>query len=228
MKTYTAKNSASITTIAYFLGLMLFAFHFSAAAQQTVITDDGREVLILDDGHWKFSSTDRFANTNDGHRILLKDDGRWHFVKNTTLNTNAAKKESTLDIQIEKVVIEKHTKKGFKNNRVKTQTVFYLQLRQASNTETDVIIKDSDLTLIKVKDNNGETYPVLSIEPRTINFDTSKTASIIIRSKKSPSILDGAKSMSIVIKAGLFGLTEPISLKQRIFDFEELDVEGFN
>jgi hypothetical protein len=52
-------------------------------ADQEVTTDDGREVLLKEDGSWTFRSTDRFANTVDGQRIRLKQDGSWAYVGNS-------------------------------------------------------------------------------------------------------------------------------------------------
>ncbi len=46
-------------------------------AAQVVISDDGREVLLKDNGTWEFRSNDRYANTPDGRRVRLKENNTW-------------------------------------------------------------------------------------------------------------------------------------------------------
>jgi hypothetical protein len=50
----------------------------------------------------------------------------------------------------------------------------------------------------------------------------------VIRADKSPSIWDEVKSMQITFKPGIFGLQQPIILSQKIIDFENKKVGGFN
>ncbi len=52
--------------------------------------------------------------------------------------------------------------------------------------QTAAAVSNNDLSLIKVTDNNGKSYLVLSIKSGT-------AGSIIIRANKSPTILDDAR-----------------------------------
>ena len=99
------------------------------SADQQVITVDGREELLKENGTWAFRSSDRFANTKDGRRVQLKEDGTWQYVGNAPMASVEQVKTTLLDIKLQKVVIEKHEKKVHKNVRVTTQTVFYDKLR---------------------------------------------------------------------------------------------------
>ena len=68
-----------------FAGLLFPLFMFGllsqhATADTVVLSDDGREVKLNDDGSWEFVSEDRFATTEDGERIRLRADGRWEPV----------------------------------------------------------------------------------------------------------------------------------------------------
>jgi len=188
-------------------------------ASQSLMTDDGREVLLNDDGSWGFLTTDRFANTDDGRRIRLKEDGSWQYIENVSIKAHEKIQPSNLDITLQKVVIEKYEKKALKNTRVKTQTIFYLQLKDPLQTKTN-IIKDNDISLIEVKDNNGKSYEIISVSPGTTN-------TLVVRVDKSPSILDDAKSLQITFKSGMFNLKGPIILSQRIVDFDVVNVDGF-
>lgn len=188
----------------------------SQAGSQKVITDDGHEVLLNDDGSWTFRTPDRFTSTSDGRRIRLKDDGSWQYANDLPPAADNKKQTPDPDVKLEKVIIEKYVKKGFKNTRVKTQTIFYVQLENFQQPA----ISSADMSLIEVKDSNGKNYPVISIKPGT-------TASIVIRAEKSPSILDDARSMEITLKAGVFGLRRPITLSMRTVDFDKKEVDGF-
>lgn len=189
------------------------------SADKKLITDDGREVLLNDDGSWEFRNTDRFANTDDGRRVRLKQDGSWHYVKNKAVQ--ATTKTPGPLIKLEKVVIEKHERKALKNTRVKTRTVFYLQLENTTQGKLAAAIKGSDISLIEVKDNNGKNYPVTAIKSGT-------NGSAAVYAEKSPTILDDAKSMEITLKAGIFGLKKPLTLTERISDFDEINVGDFD
>lgn len=189
------------------------------SASQNVITDDGREVLLNDDGSWIFRTTDRFANTGDGHRVRLKENGSWQYMENVPAKAKEKIRTPNLDITLQKVVIEKYEKKALKNTRVKTQTVFYLQLENSLQINTNNI-KDNDISLIEVKDNNGKNYEIISLSPGTTN-------TLAVRVDKSPSILDDAKSMQITFKSGIFNLKSAITLSKRIVDFDITNVDGF-
>jgi len=191
------------------------------SADKKLITDDGREVLLKDDGSWAFRSTDRFANTDDGRRVRLKQDGSWHYIKSRPEKSITKTQTSNPVIKLEKVVIEKYQRKAQKNTRVKTRTVFYLKLENTSPGKAAFNIKDSDISLIEVTDNKGKSYPVISIK-------TDDAGSIAVRVEKSPSILDDAKSMKITLKASLFGLKNVQTLTERVSDFDEINVGGFD
>jgi hypothetical protein len=196
------------------------------AAQQVIIVD-GREVLLNEDGTWRYHSTDRYANTNDGRRLRLKDDGSWQYVGNAPLTTTEQVRTTNLNIKLQKVVIEKYEKKVQKNTRVKTQTVFYVVLENSAQAKKNISIKNSDISLIEVNDNNGKNYPVVSLQPGSLELKPDTNTTLVIRAEKSPSMWDDVKSMEIVFKPGIFGIQKAIILKQMTIDFLEENVDGF-
>ena len=196
-------------------------------ADQDVITDDGREVLLRADGTWVFRSTDRFANTEDGKRIRLKADGSWQYIGNAPLISKDQVKTTELGITLLKTVIEKHEVKVQKNKRLKTQTVFYLNLELSPLAVSNIAIHKNDTSGIEVTDNNGKIYTVLSIQPGTTALEPGSNMTVAVRVDESPTWLDNAKSMEILFKPEIFGIQEPIKLSQKINDFEEVDVDGF-
>jgi hypothetical protein len=196
-------------------------------ADQDVVTDDGREVLLKTDGTWTFRSTDRFANTADGQRIRLKQDGSWQYVGNAPMVSRDQVKTTELGITLVKTVIEKHETKVQKNKRLKTQTVFYLNLELSPLATSDIKFSRNDVSGIEVTDNNGKRYTVLSILPGTEVLKPGSKTTIAVRIDDSPSWLDNAESMQMNIRPGIFGIQQPIKLSRRIDDFEEVDVDGF-
>ena len=222
-------TNKSFITFAFFntILLLLVTTDVNVLAAQEVIIVDGREVLLKEDGTWTYHSTDRYANTNDGRRLRLKDDGSWQYVGNAPLTTAEQVRTTNLNIKLQKVVIEKFEKKVQKNTRVKTQTVFYLYLENSAQANRNISIKKSDISLIEINDNNGTNYPVLSLQPGSIQLKPGTNTTLVIRSEKSPSMWDDVKTMEIVLKPGILGIQKAIILKQMTIDIDEENVNGF-
>lgn len=197
-------------------------------ANQEVITDDGREVLLKDDGSWAFRSTDRFANTKQGRRVRLKEDGSWEYTGNAPVILEKQVRTMDLDIKLQKVVIETYEKKVLKSKRVKTQTVFYLNLEHSPLAKKNISITKNDISHIEVKDSNNNSYPIASIHPNSVTLKPGSTTTIVIRAKGSPLWLSNTKSMEVVFKPGVFGIKNSITLSQKFDEFEEKDVDGFD
>jgi len=210
------------------ISLSLWPGSNALSANQEVFTDDGREVLLNEDGTWVFRSNDRFANTKDGQRVRLKDDGSWQYVGNAPLTSTAEVRTTDLDIKLQKVVIEKYETKAQKNKRVKTQTVFYLTLRLSPLAKWDVGITKNDVSLIEVKDNKGKNYPVLSIQPSPAKIKPDLDTTFTIRVDGSPQWWKNIKSMEIVFNPGIFGIKDPIALSQSIDEIDKKSVDGFD
>lgn len=218
---------------AFFPGSLILCIAAVSASQgvfadQDVISDDGREVLLKDDGSWIFLSTDRYANTEDGRRVRLKADGSWEYVGNAPMQSDQQVRTTTTDIKLQQVVIEKHEEKSYKNVRVTSQTVFYLDINVSPLAKKAITISGADLSRIKVKDDKDKTYPVLSISPNPLTLKPDSKLTVEIRADGAPSWLRGTKVMKIELAAGLAGNDKPITLEQRVDDMETIKVDGFD
>lgn len=213
--------------IALLISISLLAAGNALSANKEVITDDGREVLLKEDGTWQFRSNDRFANTEDGHRVRLKDDGSWQYMGNAPMVSKQQVKTTELDIELQKVVIETHEKKVQKNTRVKSQTVFYLNLELSPRAKSSISINENDVSLIKVTDSDGKDYPVLSIQPSPSALKPDEDTTVVIRADGSPQWWKSLKWIEIVFNPGIFGIQEPIKLNQSAVDFDKKKVDGF-
>ena len=198
------------------------------AANQEVVTDDGREVLLKEDGTWEFSSDDRFANTGDGQRVRLKGDGSWEYMGNAPMVTSQRVRTRELEIELQKAVIEIHEQKVQKNTRVNSQTVFYLKLGLSPVADKGIDIEKSDLALISIQDNKRRNYPVLSMQTSAESLQPDSEASVIIHADGSPQWWKNVKTLNIVLKPEIFGLSESISLSYSVDDIEKKKVDGFN
>lgn len=221
-KLYTA---STLLTLA--ISLFMPVCH-AETDKSEIISLDGREVLLDRDGTWKYLSSDRYVDTKDGNRVRLKEDGSWQYVGNVPLTSKEQVRTDNPDIKLQKVVIETYEKNVQKNTRVKTQTVFYLQLNNSAQAKKTIRINNSDISLIEVRDNNGKNYPVLSIKADSAELIPNAETTVVVRADKSPSIFDNVKSMEIYFKAGVFGIETPITLSQRKADFDEEKVDGFD
>jgi len=207
--------------------LFFLSGHISAEKSQ-IINVGGREVLLKQNGQWEYHSTDQFANTAEGRRVRIKENGSWSYIGNASLKSSTQVRTSNLDIKLNKVVIETYKQKIQKSSRIKTQTVFHLKLNNSPQSRTTINIQNSDVSQIEVKDNNGKVYPVLSIKAEHSKLEPDNETMLIVRAEKSPSIFDDVNAMEITFKASLFGLQKSITLSQRIIDFKNKNVDGFD
>jgi len=210
--------------------LLLFALLFASglclADSRVIITNDGREILLNDDGTWQYHSTDRFANTKDGRRIRLKQDGSWLYLGNTLLKTKQQVTTSTLDIKLQKVVVETYKVKTQKSSRIKTQTVFYLAIKNSLLSKVPLNIS-ANTSLLAVSDNNGKNYDVISLRSNVKQLLPGEVAKIVVRAKKSPLLWDNVKSMQLLLKPELFAIKKPVMLGKQVIDFQQQNVDGF-
>ena len=207
--------------------MLLISGSKAHATEQEVITTDGREILLKEDGTWAYRSNDRFANTKDGHRVVLKEDGTWQYVGNAPMASVEPVKTRLLDIKLQKVVIEKHEKKVHKNVRVTTQTVFYVSLDLSPLAKSNISISKNDINFIRVEDNNGKSYPVISIQPSPMTIQPNSNTTMVIRAAGAPLWLSNVKTMSVILKPGIIGLQETITLSQLASNFDTKKVDGF-
>jgi len=215
------------TALLCLAGFITSSSSYAQPPNQEIIHVGGREVLLNDDGSWTYQSTDRYADTKDGNRIRLKADGSWQYVGNALLTSKQQVRTAELDVALQKVVIETFKKKSNKSSRIKTQTVFYLDMALSSLATNTVNITNKDMANIKIEDDTGRVYPVLSIQPSPFTLNADDKITLSIRAEKSPSFLDDVKSMTISLLPGIFNLKETISFTQKTIDFDEEKVEGF-
>lgn len=198
----------------------------SLLAGEDVISDDGREVRLKNDGTWDFRSNDRYANTKDGQRIRLKSDNTWEYVGNAPMETDVQFRDVSTDIKLRQVVFESFKEKAHKNTRKKTHTVFYLSTEVSAAAAAPVKVRQDNLALFNVSDSNGNEYPVLSVEPKLTELAPGSKQEFVIRADGSPQWW-GVKSIQLKLSPEIFGSAEFIVLNESVHEIKKKNVEGF-
>ena len=208
-------------------------------ADITAFGDDGRKIMLKDDGTWEYISNDRLAISEDGRRVLIKADGDWEFVHNAQRLTKAIQVngapvsvntsiEQKLDIQLQQVVTEEYKAVAGKRVRYDTQTVFNFDVKVPVN-HAELTGNLSQLDGFNIVDNKGIEYKVVSIQPQTENWVAGGEYSFRVRVNGSPrgSIRLGAKKITVSIDADVFDTPTHLQFTHRTDDIVIKKVNGF-
>lgn len=125
--------------------------------------DDGRTILLKQNGQWEFSNNDRFATTADGTRVKLKDDGSWEFIGNAPIQSKQQFRAESLDVKLSKVET-KYTqeKAGSKNVRTKAHTLFYFDVDISNYATSPVIVNLKEFNGLSVTDSRDHDYKIIA------------------------------------------------------------------
>ncbi len=196
-----------------------------ATDAEVVLSDDGREVRLNDDGSWTFVSNDRFATSDDGRRIRLKSDGSWETVEDDNRwvqSTNIPQREDRvkaegIEVALSGWRIESERDRRKKNTTLRTQMVIELSV-----TGSDDLLGLSTRQL-KVSDNRGRVYPVTHISRAEELADGVSRIRLI--AEGAPRWF-GTKFFRLELPAGALGLERGALLTKIMADVQEADVES--
>jgi len=198
----------------------------SALADHQALADDGREVILKENGSWEFKTNDRLATSEDGTRVRLKSDGSWEFIGNAPVQTEQQVRTESLSIELDKIVTEfTKAKVSSKSSRYNAQTVFYLAVDVSSYGEP-VTPSFDDSSLIVAKDNKGTEYPILKIDGGSNNWQPGTEQRIAIRVDGSPSssIVWGSTKITLTIDKSVFGTQTDLSFTERTNEIKKKKV----
>lgn len=208
------------------LALLCTWICFSAQAESTTaIADDGREVILKENGEWEYVTEDLFATTPNGQRIRLKTNQRWQKVRDadapayqpvaitTRQRDTASIDESNITVVLDQVQIENQRTDAGKNTRLRSNLVFYLELTGdvPELAPTDFIVQD----------NRGRDYPVFLVEAGTAPIGGQPRW--LVRAKGAPRWW-GVKFFSLRINPGSLGNPEQLDLRKPMSDVISKDV----
>jgi hypothetical protein len=219
--------------IKFCFALMLsVVFQGQLQAEQQVIGDDGRQIILAEDGTWSYSSTDRFATTANGKRVRLKEDGSWEFtgekasLVDRELATQKLAAKQSVDVVVSKLVIESSRKNLPAQIKSKnTQSVFYLNLKrqQSDDNQSPLVLQASDF---KVIDSDDNEYKVVRINPVKAILGPGDDIQIELRVSGSPKWWQ-AKTMTVVINKKALASPVDINVSSRLNKAEKINVKSF-
>lgn len=140
----------------YLIALPIFA------ANEVVVSDDGREVMLNADGTWEFVSEDRFATTKDGSRVRLRKDGSWQ-----RMQVPIAKllQPTNSGIAIGDFVIEAVRTARHKNTKARKQMIIDILIDVDSERFSELSLAD-----VELRDSKGRIYELNSLKPTVQGF----------------------------------------------------------
>ena len=206
----------------------------------TAISDDGREVILNDNGEWQYVTEDRFATTEDGQRIRLKADQRWQKVRDSEAPAYQPVPISTIqrdsitisdsnlsgvphsgnsfDVTLDQVQVENQRETVGKNKRLRSNLVFYLEIKGQGDSEHQLNPEQ-----FSVQDSRGKAYPVFSVTAGTSPIGGKPRW--VIRAKGAPRWW-GVKFFSLQIAPNALGNTDSIELRKPMRDVLKKEVES--
>ncbi len=203
----------------------------AAITEERILADDGREVLLRDDGTWEYVSDDRFGTTASGERVRLKADGDWEIVPAAAVASSTPAGAIVADTgpalwALREVTIETSRGKRSSNKKgvtKKTATVFNVEVQQgpAADGAVSFTLGEGNVSVV---DSDGREYPVLDIEPTSITLDAGERQRVVVRVDGSPHWFT-TKFYELRIAAQALGNRDEIRLKRALSNVRRIEVD---
>ncbi len=204
-----------------------------AQANQDIISDDGREILLKENGTWEYKSNDRFATSEDGRRVRLKADGSWEYTGEkiqapgiVDINQQFVE-EKAVAVNIEQLTIETLREKksaSKKNPRKQTFTIFSMNLALAESA-TQAVSVELPKQQFTVQDSDGREYPILSVNPASAELKPGQEVALEVRADGSPHWWT-TKSMSVILDKTVFATDKPLTLSRSMDLARKINIEA--
>ena len=204
------------------VAISMLSFGISAAAPKTAIADDGREVILHDDGSWSYATEDRFATTPSGQRILLKPDSTWRKARDseapayqpvplsTLTRDSAVIKNSNINLILDDVFIEHQREDRGKNTKLRSNLVFHVEA--TGENQPGALPDAEDFT---VTDSRGRHYPTFSV--KSLSTPNPNEQRLEIRANGAPRWW-GVKFLELEVQPDTFGNPATIELRKSMAD----------
>jgi len=200
------------------------------AAEEVVISDDGRQIRLNGDGSWVQLSKDRYATLASGQRVRLKPDGTWSVVGAAAscvagafeIRTGLAPANNAT-LYLNKVEILKRRIKRAKSIHAETRTVYEVQVLN----ETDAPIKlDLDIAdRLRAHSSSGEDFPIESVSFATDRIAAGARGTIRVTAAGAPKWF-GVKHLALEVDANALGNVEKQILSKNMNEVERRNVDS--
>ncbi len=217
-------------------GCLCVLIPVGASAAEDVVSDDGREIRLHDDGTWSILSRDRFVTTRDGRRIKLSPDGKWSVITQAENAPFADASEvsevpaaaaagnqpqraediiapGSAGILLTRVDILKKKTKSHKAVTVDTRMAYYLRINNPSDQPISLNQQQTD-KMIAV-DSKGRRYPVLALRYDKEQISSGASEQVVVLVDGAPRWY-GVKFLSLEIDDNTFGSHRKIVLSKNM------------
>ena len=219
---------------------ILLVLASSAIAEEVVVSDDGRQIRLNDDGTWVQVSQDRFATNAQGQRIRLRADGSWNVISASSEDiVRSGSIPNTASLQDEPVIFLKNVEilrreiKRAKSTHAETRMRYTIGVD--NKTEQTVAL---DLTgPFEATTNRGGEYPLLSADgPSQVHPLLSadgpsqvlagQQAEVVVVVEDSPAWF-GVKFLSLEVPAKAIGNAGARLLNKNMNEVKRINVDDF-
>ena len=220
-------------SLSVILLIMASGVHVSAA--EDVVSDNGREVRLNEDGTWSLLSRDLFATTLDGRRIRLMADGRWELIVDPAAlmanapRTGIALSHNQMDgnatrILLTQVDILKVNTTKHKATTSDTRTFYYLDV--TNNSDQAIQLTQSKREAISASDSKGRQYDVQALRFSSDVIASGESQQLIVIIDGSPRWYN-VRYLSLELAANTFGQHARVVLSKNMSDIETEVVKAF-
>lgn len=188
----------------------------SSYADITATGDDGRTIMLKQNGQWEYSNNDRFATTADGTRVKLKDDGSWEFIGNAPIKSEQQFRAESLDVKLNKVETKyAQEKAGSKNIRTKAHTIFYFDVDISSYATSPIMVNLKDFNGLSVSDSRDNNYKIIAATSSAETLQPGKNYRFEVRVDGAPKFTTSflsVKNITLTIDKSVFLTAADIKL----------------
>lgn len=207
---------------------ILLVLASSAIAEEVVVSDDGRQIRLNDDGTWVQVSQDRFATNAQGQRIRLRADGSWNVISASSEDiVRSGSIPNTASLQDEPVIFLKNVEilrreiKRAKSTHAETRMRYTIGV----DNKTEQTVK-LDLTgPFEATTNRGGEYPLLSADGPS-QVLAGQQAEVVVVVEDSPAWF-GVKFLSLEVPAKAIGNAGARLLNKNMNEVKRINVDDF-
>ncbi len=204
--------------------VLLICASTAAFSAEVVVTDDGKQIRLNDDGTWTQVSQDKFATTASGERIRVRANGSWNYVSapdNQVAHKPLPVVTDEVVIFLESVEILRREIKRSKSKHADTRMRYTVRI---TNGTDDTIAVDKDAAF-RSTTNRGGDYDLLSVTgPSTVLPST--VADLIVVVADSPAWF-GVKYLSLEVPPNALGNSVRRLLNKDMDEVKRLRVDQF-
>ena len=211
-----------VQTSKIFITSMLIAVSSWCLAEERLITNDGREVILHEDGTWEFASEDRYAITPAGQQVQLKADGSWTVVESASTASVGQQvigvdtRPSLVGVELNEAFVEEYSERAgaqSKNTRNFRYINFLLDVSLSAEAENALSLNNLDPNQFSVTDDRGGDYDILSLESTNPSLQPGQSSQIRVITDGAPGTLVRVSDIVLNISPNTLGTDSAFELE---------------